>query len=267
MQNICNPERDYMIKNCLLPMMECVYGEKGKHIPEINYMVSLFPYSNEKILCVKDGVDNIDEIKSNFNRPLISRKNSKIYTIEPRNDVEQFSNKKQLVVGAVIHDTNKILFLEAFNQKTIYREHNYTMVLGHVNVDIINPVYTPHEIFRINLAKELIEELSHKYLSSDELYKYILTNENVAYIGTFTSNEIPVSNKHILIAYDILVDDVNDFMSNEPHKHAVHTININELHTIYERLDSFFLKSLSHIPMIKDRYYIALKDLHVDNLT
>lgn len=251
-----------MVKQCLLPTLECIYGSIGSSIPEIRAITKRFPYSSEEILCINKST-SIHQLKKTFEKPLCGHQNSKIYMVDKRNNVERFSDKIQLIVGAIIHDDTKVLYLEALNQKTIYREHNYTMVLGHVGVDdsIMNSC-TPEECFRINLAKEVSEELRNKYMNQEELFNYFLTTSDVRYIGILNSNEVPISNKHILIAYDIHVDDVDEFISNEPEKHVVMTIDIDKIHTIYERLDNFFLKSLSSVQIFKDKYLSFL--YHID---
>jgi predicted NUDIX family phosphoesterase len=264
--NILTKEEYESIRDSLLPTLECIYGSDGRYKPSISELNQLLPYKSEDILCVNNRV-TISDIEKTIDIPFYRKALSRIYMINDRRLVERFSDKRQMVVGAVVHDQTNILLLNAINQKTVYRNHNLTMVLGHVSVgDEFNPSCTPADLLRINLAKELCEELSHNIYTQDKMFEYYLTESYVKYLGIVTSDDVPISAHHIMAVYDVEVSNVYNFISNEPDKHSVVVIPMNKLHTLYDKLDNLFLKTISKIDIIKEKYNAYLLRSYINSV-
>ena len=253
------------IMNELVPTLECIFGTMGGCFDNIQKIINKSVKDENIIGLHIHGDDNNNVnipiiIRSNYNETIDSLKDAFIdgggFKKYNRKIIENFSNVKQMVTSAIVRDDEHILLLSNLKPNAFYQRATLSFIQGHVEYPNNTESITLLEAFNNNMKKELNEELGNR----DQLFNGFNIGSP---IGIIYLPVAPSTNKHCCILYEVVVDDVDMFYSNELDKHSLVKLRIDQIHTQYNYLCPWVLQGLRFSVHIRDMYLQYTRNLNI----
>ena len=242
------------------------------------------PYHDEDIIVIED--DELDAFIRRFNSDSYTKARSFltpcIHLIRAkRSEVEFYGPVKQIIPVACIHDGTRVLFLELVKGAKYvdgYDVGTLTYPQGHARYTDLTErtktqevgqtsLWSPSSVDQI-LRQEIFREINEEITIQSEYYRMCLMHEigdilfrscGAAPVHPIYINRAGSTGRHIAMIYDIdmthskiFQDHADLIVSNEPAKHTVKIMTINDLLQIksVDKLCTWVAYSFGEIPFM-----------------